>query len=560
MKTNYSKNFEVRSIPTSFFHKDLLSKSFDKINLMHQSDLSHLVAQTELENDVRYAIGKKLRLSFDDFERLDVKGIELKKTLFGASKVKSLSFEIKFRTLNKLEAPFQIWCYSLDGLNICGPYQAKDFVKGRLVTRPIQGDQVAIELFTTDPEVYKHLEITEANLGFRPLLVPENADGNCNGEDIGCKDLDIQRVARSTVMIVTDKNQGTGVLLNNHKGDRRPLILTANHVEITTDSIASMTDFYWGYQKTSCKGRSIAIAHVQRGASIVNRSSRGDYCLLELNNPIAPVAKPYFSGWELAKSPVKEGGIGIHHPQGGPKVVATTYNPVYAGECKKRDRGGSKECWRIERWQNGSTRNHSSGSGLWTSKGKRLLGFLMDGESQCRGVAGPDWYQRLQSIWDGTGSDLDNPKPTLRNVLAGDSAINELEGLDSPDTKPEGFKSYLATRIKLTEEKAHFDALGHLKLLTVKSSLLKNSGTGPKNETNEVIYDQYILESKDVERLNSLVMNIPDESSKSELIHLVVAEVFTELKTFMLDKKKLLNARNTRLAPFDFETLNQFEI
>jgi len=135
-----------------------------------------------------------------------------------------------------------------------------------------------------------------------------------------------------------------------------------------------------------------------------------DFALLELTED--PIDKngvtPYYLGWDRSGN-AGTGGIGIHHPIGDAKKIATyTISPLNSN-CMDGTTYFNTNFWRIN-WvatANGHsvTEGGSSGSSLINSN-RRVIGQLYGGEAECVGFdgVGYDVYGRFGLSWDGANS------------------------------------------------------------------------------------------------------------------------------------------------------------
>lgn len=115
------------------------------------------------------------------------------------------------------------------------------------------------------------------------------------------------------------------------------------------------------------------------GAILKANNNYSDFALFELTeSPLNNNLDVYFNGWDRTNSP-SQGGVGIHHPNGDFKKIAT-HNMVPA----QGQYPNPNSSWRVNyiATQNGHsvTEGGSSGSPLFTND-KRIIGQLYGGST-----------------------------------------------------------------------------------------------------------------------------------------------------------------------------------
>ena len=95
---------------------------------------------------------------------------------------------------------------------------------------------------------------------------------------------------------------------------------------------------------------------------------------------------------------------GIHHPRAGEKALAIEIDPVTTI-------WGTH--WLIGAWTEGTTEPGSSGSGLWDTASKLLVGDLTGGYASCDDPDGSDWYGKLSVSFLGGGAPSNRLKDWL---------------------------------------------------------------------------------------------------------------------------------------------------
>jgi len=214
---------------------------------------------------------------------------------------------------------------------------------------------------------------------------------------------------KGIAMIVVGGNRiCSGSLINNRSSDRKPYFLTANHCIGSLDSNgntnASNWIFYWNYESPTCADPvSEPTIHSTTGATLKANRSDSDFALFLLQeSPLSACYDVYFNGWDRTTNP-SPGGVGIHHPAGDIKKIATYTMDPYNGSYYNSNH------WRID-WANtangkSGTSGGSSGSPLFMNNG-RIIGQLHGGPDPSCNLNTLNWdeYGKISSSWDGGSS------------------------------------------------------------------------------------------------------------------------------------------------------------
>ena len=185
-----------------------------------------------------------------------------------------------------------------------------------------------------------------------------NLSGNCQ-VNINCSEGDNWQNEKRAValVIVGGSRMCTGSLINNTNKDNSPYFLTADHClvneygariydAINNPNLNNWT-FYWNYElppnPNDCNydntTPSAPFAFSTSGALVVanNGTSVSDFALLKLTEDpkyftnYIPSFDPYYLGWDRTGSS-GTGGVGIHHPRGDVKKIAThNQTPMSSG-------------------------------------------------------------------------------------------------------------------------------------------------------------------------------------------------------------------------------------
>ncbi|MCO5231661.1 MAG: serine protease [Chitinophagales bacterium] len=206
-----------------------------------------------------------------------------------------------------------------------------------------------------------------------------------------------QNEKNAVALIVVDGNRWcTGALVSTSNGNGTPYLLTADHClggwannNIKHDAISnpdlSHWSFLWHYESPRCTN-TIPVTYSSTGATLVANNSNTDFALLSLTeNPADDCyITPYYLGWDRSGN-AGTGGVGIHHPNGDIKKIATYDISPSNSNCFNLI-GKDEKFWKVK-WKS-TTNGHSvteggsSGSPLINS-GRRVIGQLYGSGSFC---------------------------------------------------------------------------------------------------------------------------------------------------------------------------------
>lgn len=249
----------------------------------------------------------------------------------------------------------------------------------------IQVNNVVLEYYQPAHVTQKAIiSICNVIHGYKPIVAPSistrsfGSSGSCQ-VNINCPEgEDWQEEKRAVALILVNGHRyASGSLLNTTAYDKRPTFLTANHCidkygDAVTNPNLDFYMFYWNYESPSCSrgGTEPAILSTS-GATVLANNSYTDFALLSLNENPDNLSgyDPYYLGWDRTSSP-SSGVVGIHHPDGDVKKIATSVN-----------RPTSVDTYWYIYWSqttNGFsiTEGGSSGSPLLTQNTHRVIGQL----------------------------------------------------------------------------------------------------------------------------------------------------------------------------------------
>jgi hypothetical protein len=313
-----------------------------------------------------------------------------------------------------------LWLRSPDGRSDRGPFtDADNEVHGQLWTPIVIGESVVVELEV--PRALREavrLELTRVNSGYRDFWNGTAAkSGSCN-VDVVCPEGNAWRDQIRSVAVYGLVGQGTfctGELMNNTRGDRAPLFMTANHCQITPANAASIV-VYWNYQNSTCRtpggGASGGagdgnLNQFQTGSIFRAKAAdstdidESDFVIVELDDPPSPAFNVFFAGWDR-RDIAPASATTIHHPNTDEKRISFENDPLSITQYLSPTAVGGGTHLRIADWDTGTTEPGSSGSPLFSPE-KRVVGVLSGGNASCTSQT-DDWYGRLAVGWEGLGT------------------------------------------------------------------------------------------------------------------------------------------------------------
>jgi lysyl endopeptidase len=314
--------------------------------------------------------------------------------------------------------------------------------KYHINTTKVSGEEIIIDFSTFDTTNHIPFVVNRINHFLVPIRKKESGppnrfqvSGPCQ-VDVNCiEGSDWKKEVNSVVLLWVDDYQFcSAAVINNTNEDGKPYLLTANHcfddpnLSEGPSSAAANTDVVFNYESPWCNGPDVPFSDVLSGATIKARYVASDMVLLELNQDIPTEFYTYYSGWDILNTQPPD-GVGIHHPRGDVKKIATfDNNPLTSAGCMNYYEGSppmwlaDSFYWEINSWEktvNGHsvTERGSSGSPLYNSN-KRIIGQLY-GPGYCpdpncsnpyNDIAN---YGKTYSSWTGGGS----PNNRLRDWL-----------------------------------------------------------------------------------------------------------------------------------------------
>lgn len=339
-----------------------------------------------------------------------------------------------------------MFIYSADLSHVIGAFSSQNnHPSGLFATEVVKGSRIIIEY--SEPVSYtekSEFTISEVLYVYRSMLFPgdnpsrEMESGSCQ-VNTACAEGDNWRDHIKSVVRIRIKNGFsaywcTGTVVNNTAIDFEPFVLTADHCARNGSGEYSNTDdllqwvFYFQYELPDCNGGTAPQNKTLTGAVKVSSSTPqlnngSDFYLLLLNDNIPPSYEAFFAGWDISETS-SPSGVGIHHPSGDFKKISTFTSPLSNDQWGNNPGTHFKVVWSATANGHGTTEGGSSGSPIFSSKG-RILGQLTGGESGCYNLTGPDYYGKVAYSWLSNGlHDSLRLQPWLDPINTGQQFIN----------------------------------------------------------------------------------------------------------------------------------------
>lgn len=326
----------------------------------------------------------------------------------------------------------KFYLYSNDKSQIIGGFNAENNrgtnqKPSKFTTGLLFSQSIILELY--EPLAVKYQSIISIDKivhGYRKIdlksMMTNEAGRGDSGPcqvNVNCSEgLNWQNEKKGIAMILVNGTRWcSGSLVNNTSNNQTPYFLTADHcigsLDANGDIDASYYSFWWNYESSTCGNNSADfVAQSTSGATLVANNSATDFALFKLiESPLDNNIDVYFNGWDRTISPT-QGGVGIHHPRGDFKKIATHNLIPSPGQVYS-----SNTHWRVNWSQTANgfsvTEGGSSGSPLFTNN-KRIIGQLQGGSSiNCTNPANdPGEYGRFHVSWDGS-----SPQRRLKDWL-----------------------------------------------------------------------------------------------------------------------------------------------
>ncbi|MBB4078916.1 subtilisin-like proprotein convertase family protein [Lewinella aquimaris] len=329
--------------------------------------------------------------------------------------------------------------------NRFGPFTAADNEDHAQFWSPLlAGDELVIELrMPTTERTGVGLVLTTVNHDFTGVI--DEISGSCN-LDVICGGADgfplidnyrdiIRSVAAYTL---NGKSQCTGFLVNNTNQDGRPLFLTAEHCAVDAESAPSLVA-YWNFENSWCRAPNSVesgqpgdgkLDVFNTGARVRARYSATDMVLLELDEPVNPLANAFFAGWSNESAAPTDGVLTVHHPNIEEKRISYSYRETTVSNIIGDSLYSGGDFLRVPSWDVGTTQGGSSGAPLFGTDGL-ARGQLFGGRASCT-KDGDDMFGFLHRSWTGGGTPSSRLADWLDPLHSGTPTQEGLEQSDLP--------------------------------------------------------------------------------------------------------------------------------
>ena len=319
-----------------------------------------------------------------------------------------------------------VWLDAMDGTDARRrPITHQHADGGRLFTPLVRSDELLVTVALPPGARTPILQLAAAHVGVMPFgRLPPPPQGGCN-VDVVCPESSgwEAEVASVGVYAVDGDFWCTGFMLNNTAEDQTPYFATADHCGLRSSNVDSMT-VYWNYESANCGDLSGGpLDDWQHGAVFRMDDRDSDWTLVELDDAPDPAWGVAWAGWDRSGN-TTSGAVAIHHPGTDEKAIsfendATTVTDPYSD---RSDSSGTHI--RVDDWDLGTTEGGSSGSPLFDTD-HRVIGALTGGYAAC-GNDEPDWYGRLYTAWDASGSPSGRLSDWLDPLGTGQTTVDTL--------------------------------------------------------------------------------------------------------------------------------------
>ena len=322
----------------------------------------------------------------------------------------ALTVNLTFENTN-IPTGNQLFVYNPTKDFILGAFTQEHIYDGQLGTELIPGEDAIIEYYVAPKNNYGHVQLATVTHGYRTanefIEKAFGSSGSCN-MNVNCPDgLPWTPQRNSAVMLVSGSSGFcSGALINNTQNDGKPYVLTANHCY----SNPANWIFRFNWQSTTCSNPVASPAFQSlSGAVLRSRRTPSDFCLVEItgglvNGTVPLDYNPYFAGWDNSGT-IPTTTVCIHHPSGDIKKIAFDDNPPTISQAMGSSEANST--WTVQWDRNTTTEGGSSGSPLF-DQNRRIIGQLWGGGASCQNLTAPDYYGRVSSSWQPTGSNSTN--------------------------------------------------------------------------------------------------------------------------------------------------------
>ncbi len=279
---------------------------------------------------------------------------------------------------------------------------------------------------------YRYISIYDEAVGFR-------TSGECQ-VNVNCEEgQNWQNEKNAIALILINGNRWcTGSLINNTAQDNQPLLLTASHCLYGHDAINNPElddySFWWNYESPDCNTPTTKpIYYTTTGAKILankSASNGSDFALLYLTEDPRNClgVRLYYLGWDNSGFSGSS-FVGIHHPSGDIKKIATLMGPTYSYSMGSTSNSYWKHYWSQTINGYSVTEGGSSGSPLINNE-RHIIGQLYGGSKiNCSDPANDvAIYGKFSASWNGNGA-TDNRRKLQSWLDPLNSGVSTLDGI-----------------------------------------------------------------------------------------------------------------------------------
>jgi hypothetical protein len=326
-------------------------------------------------------------------------------------------------TKTQIPAGAKLFVYSIKNPDeVYGPYEGTgDSKDGSFWTPPMEGDGVAVEYFSPDPNATgSPFEIQEVSHIFQNPNLSPDAAGSCNLEVTSPYTNAAQAVGYLEFTTSEGEFICTGTLLNTKSSSFIPYLITANHCFSTQSSSQSLR-VYWRYNSGDTPPAGTSFTD---GSNLLATQTASDFTFVRLTGSVP--GGLWYNGWTTTMPAAGDAVGGIHHPQGSHKRISFGSRSSQTS-CPSNIPGPCGNFVRVN-WSQGVTEGGSSGSELVTGSASdpRYVGNLWGGSSSCSSPTSPDWYGRFDVTYPNISSYLDdtNSPPCTTSAISIGQTVN----------------------------------------------------------------------------------------------------------------------------------------
>ncbi|MNJ83395.1 Protease 1 precursor [compost metagenome] len=345
----------------------------------------------------------------------------------------------------------ELYIYNPDKSFILGKFTAYHLYEGNLGAELVPGNTAIVEYYVPAGNVGKtaSLNIKTVTHGYRTAEEFQAkafaGSGSCN-MNVNCSDGALWVDQRNGAVMLVSGSNGfcSGSLINNTMNDGKPYVLTANHCY--NGSEASWL-FRFNWQAAGCTNPGSSPSFSSLSGSVLRaRRTPSDFCLVEITgglvaNTVPAAFNPYFSGWDNTGS-IPTSAVSIHHPSGDIKKISFDDNPLAISQGMSSTEPNST--WTLKWDRNTTTEGGSSGAPLF-DQNHRIIGQLWGGTASCSNQTASDYFGRLISSWNPSGSNSTNhlktwldPNNAGATVIDGYNPTGVTHAIDAAMSNPQG--------------------------------------------------------------------------------------------------------------------------